>query len=229
MSRQYPLPLPHKEAMDADDFLVTGSNSEAVACIQQWPLWPSHCIVIHGPSGSGKTHLARVWQRLSGAENFAVGEIGAGALSRPTASGAKVTIEDADQAAGVPTDEEALFHLFNRLRENKGFLLLTSASAPAQWGMGLPDLRSRLLSVPAIPLAAPDDQLLSAMLIKQFRDRQISLGKDVITYLLSHVERTPAAIRDLVGALDRVSLAEGRRITIAMARKLIEDQDFLIP
>ena len=92
----------------------------------------------------------------------------------------------------------------------------------------MPDLRSRLLSVPSVAIKAPDDALLSALLIKQFRDRQIDVSSDVVDYLLPRITRTPASIRALVQALDRASLAEGRGITVALARKLIEDQGFLI-
>src|SRR5581483_7199049 len=92
--------------------------------------------------------------------------------------------------------EKGLFHLFNIIRETKGFLLLTAQRAPAQWKLSLPDLRSRLLAAPAVPLAAPDDALLSALMLKQFNDRQLDVGAEVIDYILPRLTRTPAAIRD---------------------------------
>lgn len=221
MIRQYPLPLPHDEAMEAADFMVTSSNREAVAWIEQWPDWSAHCSVIFGPSGCGKTHLANVWQTRSSATPLSLADLSAQNADNTTNT---VLIDDADKIVGMPAYEEALFHLYNRLKENKGSLLLTSVHAPAQWGIGLADLRSRLSSVPAIAIAAPDDELLSALMIKQFRDRQIDLSTDVVDYLLPRVERSPAAIRALVTALDQTSLAEGRKITVALARKILEDQ-----
>ena len=62
--------------------------------------------------------------------------------------------------------------------------------------------------------------------MKQFRDRQINVGSEVIDYLLPRVTRTTAAVRDIVSALDRASLAEARGITVALARKVIEDRGF---
>ena|ERR1700722_10743701 len=216
-ARQYPLPLPHNEAMEAHDFMATSSNSEAIAWIERWPDWPAHCLVIYGPSGSGKTHLMNVWLSRSGGATKTNDTIAASG-----ASGGAFAIDDADQAAGNAAREEALFHFFNRLRDTKGSLLLTARNAPAQWNIQLPDLRSRLASIPAVAIKGPDDELISALLIKQFRDRQIDLGADVLDYLLSRIERSPAAIRKLVTDLDRASLAEGRKITVALARRLLE-------
>ncbi len=223
MTRQYPLPLPHREAMDADDFMVTSSNADAAAWINRWPDWPAHCLAVYGPSGSGKTHLAQVWQKYSGAQVITLAEL----TSENRLAEGNYILDGADTVAGNAGQEEALFHLYNRLRDAKSFLLLTATLAPAQWNLGLADLRSRLSSIPSVAIAAPDEELLSAMLLKQFMDRQIDLGIEVVNYLLPRIERTPEAIRNLVTKLDQVSLAEGRRITTAMARKLLEDQDFL--
>ncbi|MDX2028684.1 MAG: DnaA/Hda family protein [Alphaproteobacteria bacterium] len=228
MTRQQTLPLPHREALGADDFLVTASNREAAAWLDKWPDWPAHCFILYGPAGSGKTHLAQMWQARSQAQAMTVAELTSQDAGSLTGNNHPLLIDDASNIAGNPDAEEALFHLYNSLREKKNFLLLTSAQPPAQWNIQLADLRSRLLAAPCAAIAAPDDELVSAMLIKQFRDRQITLGMDVVDYLLPRIERTPAAIRDLVNALDKASLAEGRRITVALARRFLEDQGFLL-
>jgi chromosomal replication initiation ATPase DnaA len=59
-------------------------------------------------------------------------------------------------------------------------------------------------------------------MLKQFNDRQLEVGSEVIDFLLPRLTRTPAAIRDLVASIDRVSLAESRRVTVALARKILE-------
>jgi DnaA regulatory inactivator Hda len=222
VARQYPLPLPYREAMEADDFLVAPSNQEAVAWIDRWPDWPSHCLVIYGPSGAGKTHLAHVWRtksrgKIIAAAHLATADPGAIVMANRT-----IVIDDAETTAGNPAREEGLFHLYNILRENGGHLLLTASKAPAQWSIRLADLRSRLSAAPAILLAPPDDALIAALLIKQFRDRQIDIAGEVIDFLLPRMERTPGAIREMVAALDRASLALGRKITVALARQVME-------
>ena len=218
MTHQYTLPLPHREAMEAEDFLVTPSNREAVGWLDRWPDWPAPCLTLYGPSGSGKTHLAQVWQARAGATGLTHNDL---AATEGPRGGAAFTLDDAEQMVGNAVAEESLFHLYNRLRESGGFLLLTAATPPAQWGIVLPDLRSRILAAPAVALGVPDDELLIGLLIKQFRDRQIAVGEGVLTFLLLRVERSPAALRALVERLDRESLAEGRRITIPLVRQIL--------
>jgi chromosomal replication initiation ATPase DnaA len=219
MTRQYTLPLPHHEAMGSDDFLITACNREAAAWIETWPNWPSHGLIIHGESGGGKTHLLRLWlQKCRGVEltpeNLAAQ--GARMSDNPI-----IAVDNADQLAGNPQGEEALFHLHNRIAESKGSLLLTMRRPPAQADFKLPDLSSRLLALPAASLLPPDDDFLAGLLIKQFRDRQIRVGEDVIAYILPRIERTHAAVRDIVTQLDQASLAENRAVTMNLARRIL--------
>lgn len=228
MVRQYPLPLPHREGMAADDYVVTASNREAAAWITAWPEWPSHCLMILGPSGSGKTHLLNLWLHHSHGKIVTTEELATTDANSLAASGKIIGIDDAEKIAGHSAAEENLFHLYNHLREIKGSLVLAAALPPAQWTIGLPDLRSRLLASPAAVIGVPDDELLGMLLVKQFHDRQIEVGADVVAYLLPRIERTAAALRALVTELDRASLAEGRGVTVTLARRLLEDQSFPI-
>jgi len=222
MNRQYPLPLPHQEARTADDFMVTASNQDAMGWLDRWPQWPSSCLVIYGPAGCGKTHLMHVWlARSHGQELSALSLADHQKGDRDPTQAEIWAIDNTEAITGHAAHEEALFHLYNRVREAHGFLLLTAQQAPAQWGIHLPDLKSRLLSVPAIAIKSPDDALLTALLIKQFRDRQIDVSTEVIHYLLPRVTRSPEAVRQLVTDLDHASLAEGRRISIALVKSLI--------
>jgi DnaA regulatory inactivator Hda len=223
MTRQYPLPLPHREAMEADDYLVTASNREAAAQVTAWPEWPSHGLMILGPSGSGKTHLLNLWLQRSRGKLVTAEELAGKDAGQLTMSNANIAVDDAERIAGNRAAEETLFHLYNLLRETKGFLLLAAARPPAQWAPGLADLRSRLLASPVAAIGAPDDELLTMLLVKQFHDRQIDIGGDVVAYLLPRIERTTAALRRVVAELDRASLAEGRGVTVALARRLVGD------
>ena len=222
---QLPLPLPFDAAMGADDFLVTPCNREAAAWIEKWPDWPAHGLILTGLSGSGKTHLLNLWLTQSGGRLVTLPELIAEDSAAITAATTAIALDDADALAGNVEAEEKLFHLFNHIKTVQGSLVLTMKGGAGQAGFRLPDLRSRLLTLPAALLGAPDDTLLEALIVKQFRDRQVALDAGVVAYLAPRMARDAAGIRDLVERLDSAALAEGRKITIVLARKVLEERD----
>lgn len=217
-ARQIPLSFDHRPALDAEDFIVAEPNMAAVAWLDRWPAWPGDVLAIFGPAGSGKSHLAHVWRHRSGARLIAGSALRVAAAADVLASEHRLVVEDADR--GV--DETALFHVMNMVREEGGSLLLTGRQAPARWQVGLPDLRSRLAAVQVVELLAPNDELLAAVLAKHFDDRQLKVADDVIGYLLPRMERSFAAVARIVAALDRLSLAERRNITVPLARRVLD-------
>ena len=219
---QLPLDLGHRPAMGMADFLVAESNQQAVGWLDRWPAWPASAIAIHGPAGCGKTHLTRVWAARSGAlllnaTTLARADLGTLATAQPA-----VAVDDADRIAGAVA-EETLLHLYNLIREGQGYLLLTGLHAPARWTLALPDLTSRLKAIPAIPVGDPDDPLLAAVLVKLFADRQLTVGAEVVSYLLPRIERSFAAAGRLAAAIDEASLAQRRPVTVPLARTVLQD------
>ena len=99
--------------------------------------------------------------------------------------------------------------------------LYTSRQAPKLWSCALPDLRSRLLTAWQVAIGAPDDELLAALLVKQFADRQLRVDAGVVSFLVPRIERSFAAVRELVRALDRASLRARRPLTMPLARLVL--------
>jgi chromosomal replication initiation ATPase DnaA len=216
--QQLPLDLEYRPALGMADFVIAPGNRDAVTWIDRWPDWPSHAVAIHGPKGSGKTHLAHVWQ----ARSKAVFLDRAPALDSPLPSAIALDLPQ-DWAQEWPG--AALLHLYNRQREAGGHLLIVSEMPPARWAVALPDLASRLASIPAVALAAPDDDLLVAVMAKQFADRGLEVNEDVLRYVASRVERSFAAAAEIVARIDRAALAQQRRVTLALARECVADAE----
>lgn len=202
------------------DFLVVPGNEAALGWLDRWPDWPNNALALHGNAGTGKTHLAHIWA----AQVPQAQVIGADALTASTVdqlAQRPLALDDADRVG----DPVALFHLVNLMRERGHSLLLTGSSPPAQWPYALPDLMSRLKAMPAQGIEEPDDALLAAVLVKLFADRQLNVGEDVVKYLVARIERSCHAARHWVAALDAAALAQGRAVTVALTRKVLEDEN----
>jgi len=215
---QLPLDLRLEPQYDAANFLVSPSNEAAYEAVSQWPDWPDRLLLLVGPEGCGKTHLAHVWAGLSGAALVPGARLGDHAPDQLAALPALV-IEDIDAA---PFDEARLFHLVNMARENGMGLLFTARRRPDLWHLRTPDLLSRLRLAPVAEINAPDDALLRALLVKLFIDRGLMVDTSVIDYLVVRIERSFAGARRIVEALDREALALGRRLTRAVALRVLE-------
>lgn len=218
---QLALDLGHKPALGRDDFLVAPCNAEAVAWLERWPDWPAHALAVFGPPGSGKSHLLAAFASHHGLGQV-VGTHGAAltveAVPKLVVHASVVMVDDLDKLA----DETALFHLWNLTKETGRWLVLAGRTAPARLRIRLPDLASRLTATPAVGIGAPDDALLAAILVKQFADRQLRVGEDVVTYILGRMERSFAAARQVVEALDNASLARRRAISVPLTRAVLE-------
>ena len=216
--RQLALALDHAESYAREDFLSGASNEAALTLIEAWPDWPARAVALIGPEGSGKTHLATIWAAAAGARVISGRHLGETDLPGALATGALV-VED----AAAVEDERALFHLINLAREEGAFLLFTARSAPTLWPASLPDLVSRLRALPVVALDASDDSLLRGVLLKVAADRQLALDDSIVRYLLTRIERSPAAARSAVIALDKEALRQGRAPSRALAAEMFRD------
>jgi len=204
--------LPHRAAMGLEDFLVSESNASAVALVDRWPDWPIGAAVLAGPKGSGKSHLANIWLKRAGATPFEASAITREAVPAMASKGA-LLIEDVQKIS----DEAALFHLLNLVREQRLQIFLTTDTVPGDLAIALPDLRSRLKALPLAIIDPPDDALLRAVLVKLFADRQLSVEPQLVDYVLVRMERSMLAAERFVAEADRRALVLQRRVTRAIA------------
>lgn len=213
---QLPLALPHEAAKGRDDLVVSERLDAAVSLIDRWPNWPSPVVILVGPAGSGKSHLATVWREMTGAVDICPDERG-DAASAAAAEG-PVIFEDADR---VGFDDTALFHTINSVRENGTSLLMTSRAWPLSWPVELADLRSRLRAATVIEIGAPDEALLSQLIVKLFADRQLHIDDRIVDYIVDRMDRSFDAAMAVVERMDKLALSRHTRITRAIAAEVL--------
>ncbi|MAZ76079.1 MAG: DNA replication protein [Micavibrio sp.] len=221
---QIPLDLGNRTALERQDFLVAPCNEDAVAWIDLWPEWPAPCLVLYGPVASGKTHLGAVWAAQSSAVCVKASHINEDFIREIAGMNHHVIIEDGDSLIGNLDGEKGLFHLYNIFKEEGRSIMLTLLEPPVRRTFALPDLASRLRATPSVAIREPDEQLLTAVLVKLFNDKQIRVGAEVLNYILPRIERSFEAVRDLVNEADRQAMAQQRKISIPLMRDILNQE-----
>ncbi|MAC40363.1 MAG: DNA replication protein [Pelagibacterales bacterium] len=217
VNQQLILNLRSLPSMGRNDYFVSEVNKEAVSWLDSWPNWTTFGFIVCGPLGSGKSHLAQVLRTLSHGDIIEAKDISNKNIDQLSEKKCLI-IENLESL----TSETLLFHLYNMLLENKNNLMLTSKFNMSQINFELPDLKSRLLSMPQVNIDFPDDRLLKNLLIKQFLDKGILVEMDVIDYLIKRIDRSFEAISKLVAKIDFKSLEKAKKITIPFIKNTIK-------
>ena len=217
ISRQLTFDLTGPPALGRDEFLVAPSNAAALAALDRPAQWPGGRLLLVGPDGSGKSHTAAFWAAGNGARRVAAAALRPEAADALLPEGGALVVEDAHRAGGAAGAEQALYHLWNLAPVRGALLLLTARTVPRDWGLTLPDLRSRMDTLAQAHLGPPDEALLGAVLVKLFADRQLQVPPEVIAALVPRMERDLGLARRLVAAIDEGALAAGRAITRPLA------------
>jgi chromosomal replication initiation ATPase DnaA len=222
ISEQLPFDFNHRPSVSGDDFLVSISNKDAVAWIDQWSIWPSPFLVIYGLPGSGKTHLCNVFMEETGARLLSASMLSTAGLPSLLSTSENFILDDNN--INLNEDfEESLFHIYNDLSSRRGRMLITSVAPPSDWSIKLVDLASRLKASPAVSIGMPDDDLIKAVLVKLFSDRQLRVEIGVIDYVLNRIERSLGAARHFVEIADKRALIEKKSITLTLVRQVLHD------
>lgn len=217
MSDQLIFDLPCYPAIGTEDFFVSKANSLAFDVVQNWANWNDRRVLITGGKGSGKTHLSHVWANLSGAKFIELNN-----QEQDLSNIKTLIIENIDLIISIPTFEEKLFHLLNFAKQLDIYVLMTSSVAASRLGVQLLDLSSRLQATEHFPIYPPDDALLSAVLVKQFSDRQINISPSLIEYILKRITRSLLSVSNFVVSLDNLMMKTKKGPSRAMISEVLD-------
>ena len=229
MSAQLPLALrwPAQQRFDA---FVPGENGVAVDLLRRAAIETAQTsLYLSGNLGSGRTHLliatcAAANEAGRSAQYLPLATLHANAPASIRAFGGSdlLALDDVDAIAGDAAAEHALFDLYNRCRAEGATLLFVASAPPAQIGLMLPDLVSRLSACTQIALKPLTEDARRDLLRERAVARGIELDDAVVDWLFAREKRDIASLLGVLDRVDAASLAAQRRVTVPFLRKMLD-------
>ena len=217
MSDQLILKFPEHRAYKKEDFYVSPSNEEAFDFISSWPKWIKRIVNIFGPTGSGKSHLASILKTKTKCLEILPEDLNEKIISQFKTKEALI-IENFNEKIS----EELLFSLWNTALQDNKYFLINSIKPINSYKFKLPDLVSRIKSSLSIGIKLPSDDLISAIIAKNFSDKQIIVEEKHIDYIIKRIDRSYEKISQFILTLDRYSLKKGSPFGLKMIKEVLK-------
>ena len=217
MSDQLILKFPEHRAYKKEDFYVSPSNQEAYDFINNWPKWIKRIVNIFGPSGSGKSHLSSILKTKTKCLEILANELNENIIFEFKTKEVLI-IENFNEK--IP--EELLFSLWNIALQDNKYFLINSIKPISSYKFKLPDLTSRIKSSLNIGIKLPSDDLISAIIAKNFSDKQIMVEEKHIDYIIKRIDRSYEKISQFILTLDRYSLKKGSPFGLKLIKEVLK-------
>ena len=217
MSDQLILKFPEHRAYKKEDFYVSPSNEQAFDFISSWPKWIKRIVNIFGPSGSGKSHLASILKSKTKCLEIMPKDLNENIISTFKTKEVLI-IENFNEKIS----EQLLFSLWNTALQDNKYFLINSTKPINSYKFKLPDLVSRIKSSLSIGIKLPSDDLISAIIAKNFSDKQIIVEEKHIEYIIKRIDRSYEKISQFILTLDRYSLKKGSPFGLKMIKEVLK-------
>ena len=225
LPQQLPLSLQLRANATFGNFIATGNE----ALVHSLRDRGEQYVYLWGPRASGKSHLLQALCHACHQDGISAAYIPLrhDDISSPEVlSGLEsldvICLDDVHTIAGNKQWETALFHLFNRVKDAGGRLVITAETAPNQLGLQLPDLVSRLNWGVVYQMEQLADEEKIRLLQQTANQAGMELPSEVAKYLLTRCTRDLASLLGLLEQLDHASLAAQRKLTIPFVRQFID-------
>lgn len=230
MAVQLSLGVSLRDDATFQNFYLGEGNAQAVHALKQFSQnRGEQNLVIWGRAGSGTTHLLQACCHAAHQQKLAIQYLPLQELAsyapKQVCEGLDqfplVCLDGIDEICGNRSWEQAIFHLFNRLRDSGHRLLIAAHATPLALPLLLPDLQSRIAGSVVYHLHGLDDTGKAKALQMRAKGRGMDMSEEVSRYILSRAPRDTSELFALLNTLDSASLQHQRKLTIPFVKEVL--------
>ena len=208
--------LDHKKNFNEHDFYVSKSNFYAYNIIDKWPKWEKKILNIFGEKFSGKTHLANIFKSKTNALLINASKIDEEIIKKIKLF-ENIIIDDFEKNY----DEKLIYSIFNLADQDNKYMLINSLIPINEIEFTLPDMISRSKNCLSAKIESPDDDLIFAIILKNFSDRQIKIEKKIIEFIINRIDRSYSKIYEFIYKIDELSLKKKKPINLKTIKEIL--------
>ena len=198
------------------DFYVSKSNEFAFKLLNSWPKWEKNFVNLIGEKFSGKTHLINIFLKKFKGIKIEANEIDNEFLKKIKVF-ENIIIENLNDRI----DENLLFTLLNIIDQDNKYIILTSKNPIVDYSFKLNDLNSRSKNFLLCNIEKPGDDLMFALILKNLSDRQISIDKKLVDFIIKRIDRSYGKIFDFIYKIDKISLKRKKPIDFKIIKEAL--------
>ena len=199
-----------------EDFYISESNQHILDLFNLWPKWEKNFLNISGEKYSGKSHLVDIFLKKYRGIKFNTSDFNEQCLVEIKVH-QNIILEDLTKNI----NQKILFSLYNIIEQDNKYLIITSQKPIVEIKFDLVDLVSRSKNFLLQSIDKPDDELIFALIIKNLSDRQISIEKKLVTYIIKRIDRSYGKIFDFIYKIDEISLKKKKPIDLKIIKEAL--------
>ena len=207
----------YKQNFKDEDFYVSKSNYFAFNLINSWPKWEKNFLNISGDKFSGKSHLASIFLK-----KFKGIKIDANSFKNEKLQEIKIYENIILENFDKNINEVLIYSLFNLIDNDNKYLIINSITPINEIDFKLNDLKSRTKNCLFASIEKPDDELMFALILKNFSDRQIIIEKKLIDFIIKRIDRSYSKIFEFIYKIDEFSLKKKKPIDFKTIKEVLK-------
>ena len=199
-----------------EDFFISKSNKHIFDLLNTWPKWEKKFLNINGEKFSGKSHLINIFIK-----KFKGVRLEANLVNNEILDKIRIHENIILENLSDNVNEDLIYTLFNIIDQQNKYLIITSIEPIVNISFKLNDLKSRFKDFLLLSIEKPDDELIFALILKNLSDRQISLEKKLIDYIIKRIDRSYGKIFEFIYKIDEMSLKKKKSINLKIVKEVL--------